>query len=107
MPGTNLLRLLAENGRLDALPDIAARFDALKAAFENTVDVDLISAVEIDDAVAAKFKESLQARLGRSVALNRSVDADLLGGAIVRADDLVIDGSIKTRLEALAQRLSS
>lgn len=105
--GQNLLRLLAENGRLDALPDIAARFDALKAAFENTVDVDLISAVEIDDQVAAKFKESLQARLGRSVALNCSVDADLLGGAIVRADDLVIDGSIKTRLEALAQRLSS
>jgi len=105
--GQNLLMLLAENGRLGVLPDIAARFDALKAAFENTVDVDLISAVEVDDAVANKFKESLQARLGRSVALNRSVDPDLIGGAVVRADDLVIDGSIKTRLQALAQRLSS
>ena len=103
----NLLRLLAENDRLNVLPEIAARFDALKAAFENTVDVDLISAVEVDDAVADKFKEGLQARLGRSVALNRSVDPELIGGAVIRADDLVIDGSVKTRLEALAQRLSS
>lgn len=106
-PGQNLLMLLAENRRLGVLPDIAERFDALKAAFENTVDVDLISAVEVDDAVANKFKESLQQRLGRSVALNRSVDPDLIGGAVVRANDLVIDGSIKTRLQALAQRLSS
>jgi F-type H+-transporting ATPase subunit delta len=105
--GQNLLRLLAENGRLSVLPDIAERFDALKAAFENTVEVDLISAVEVDDAVANKFKEGLQARLGRSVILNRSVDTDLIGGAVVRADDLVIDGSIKTRLQALAQLLSS
>jgi len=105
--GRNLLLLLAENGRLSVLPEIAARFDALKATFENTVEVDLISAVEVDDAVANKFKERLQARLGRSVILNRSVDADLIGGAVVRADDLVIDGSIKTRLQALAQRLGS
>jgi len=105
--GQNLLLLLAENRRLDVLPDIAARFDALKAAFENTVEVDLISAVEVDAAVADKFKQRLQARLGRSVELNRSVDPDLIGGAVVRADDLVIDGSIKTRLQALAQRLSS
>ena len=105
--GRNLLKLLAENSRLVVLPEIAARFDALKAAFENTVEVDLISAVEVDDATADKFKQGLQARLGRSVALNRSVDPDLIGGAVVRADDLVIDGSIKTRLQALAQRLSS
>jgi F-type H+-transporting ATPase subunit delta len=105
--GQSLLRLLAENGRLSVLPEIAARFNALKAAFENTVEVDLISAVEVDDATADKFKQGLQARLGRSVALNRSVDPQLVGGAIVRADDLVIDGSIKTRLQALAQRLGS
>lgn len=103
--GQNLLRLLAENDRFEVLPEIAARFEELKAKFENSVEVSLISATPVDPAIAAKIKAALQKRLGRSVELNESIDPDLVGGAIIRADDMVIDGSIRTRLGQLAQAM--
>lgn len=103
--GQNLLRLLAENDRLEVLPEIAARFEELKAKFENSVEVSLVSATPVDPEIAAKIKAALQKRLGRSVELNESIDPDLVGGAIIRADDMVIDGSIRTRLGQLAQAM--
>lgn len=103
--GQNLLRLLAENDRLEVLPEIAERFDELKANFENSVEVSLISATPVDAEIAAKIKAALQKRLGRSVELNESIDPELVGGAIIRADDMVIDGSIRTRLGQLAQAM--
>jgi F-type H+-transporting ATPase subunit delta len=103
--GKSLLGLLAENDRLTALPEIAAQFDALKAQAENKVKVTVTSAVSVDDALAAQIKRALEHKLGRAVELTLEVDAALIGGAIIRADDMVIDGSVRARLQRLTDAL--
>jgi len=103
--GSNLLRLLAENDRLAVLAEIALQFEALKARAENTVKVRFITAAAIEADVAAKIKDALEQKLGRAVELQLEEDAELLGGAIIRAEDMVIDGSVKSRLQELAETL--
>jgi F-type H+-transporting ATPase subunit delta len=101
----NFIAVLAENHRLLLLPEIFAQFETLRAAVENTIDVDVVSAVALDAAQSAKLSEALARRFKRQVRLQNSVDSTLLGGAIVRAGDMVIDGSLKGRLERLATEL--
>lgn len=103
--GRNFLRLLAENGRLQALSAISAQFDELKSRADNTIKVTLVSASDADAALSAKVRQALQERLGRSVELAHEVDPALLGGAIIRAEDMVIDGSLRSRLQRLAEAL--
>ena len=103
----NFVRILAENHRLLLLPEISAHFEALRSGVENTVDVEVISAIALNGAQADKLAQALSARLKRTVRMQNTVDATLLGGAIVRAGDLVIDGSLKGRLQRLATELGS
>ena len=103
----NFVRVLAENHRLLLLPEIAAHYEALRSAVENTVDVEVVSAVRLDAAQADKLEKALSTRLKRRVRMQNSVDSTLLGGAVVRAGDLVIDGSLKGRLQRLATELGS
>lgn len=103
--GSNFLRLLAEYGRLPALPEISAQFDELRGRAENTIKVTLASASEVDAELSSKVTQALQDRLGRDVELEHEVDPALLGGAIVRAEDRVIDGSLRSRLQRLAEAL--
>jgi F-type H+-transporting ATPase subunit delta len=103
----NFVRVLAENHRLLLLPEITAHYEELRADVENTVDVEVVSAVALDSAQADKLTQALSTRLKRKVRMSNSVDASLLGGAVVRAGDLVIDGSLKGRLQRLATELGS
>lgn len=103
----NFVRVLAENRRLLLLPEIAAHYEALRSAVENTVDVEVVSAVPLSAAQADKLQQALATRLKRQVRMRNAVDSTLLGGAVVRAGDLVIDGSLKGRLERLATDLTS
>ncbi len=103
----NFVRVLAENHRLLLLPEIAAHYEVLRSEVENTIDVEVVSAVALNPAQADKLKDALATRLKRKVRMQNSVDAGLLGGAIVRAGDLVIDGSLKGRLQRLATELGS
>jgi F-type H+-transporting ATPase subunit delta len=103
----NFMRILAENHRLLLLPEISAHFEELRADVENTVDVEVVSAIALNGAQADTLAQALSARLKRTVRMQNSVDATLLGGAIVRAGDLVIDGSLKGRLQRLATELGS
>jgi F-type H+-transporting ATPase subunit delta len=103
----NFVRVLAENHRLLLLPEIAAHYEALRSEVENTIDVEVVSAVALNSAQADKLSQALSARLKRKVRMQNSVDATLLGGAVVRAGDLVIDGSLKGRLQRLATELGS
>ena len=103
--GKGLLRLLAENGRLAALPEISAQFDELKSRAENKVEVTLVSAATVAPDIADKVSAALERRLGRKVELKLEIDEALLGGAVIRAEDLVIDGSVRTRLQRLAETL--
>ncbi len=105
--GHTFFRVLAANRRLGFLPEIAAIYEKLKADQENTVDVTVTSAVALDEDQQQKFAAALSSRLKRNVRLQCEVDSTLLGGAILRADDLVIDGSLRGRLERLGAELNA
>ncbi len=103
--GTNFLKLLIENGRVGALPEIAERFEALRADVENTVDVVVTSATELSGAQQQAIVAALSKKLGREVRLVTKLDENLIGGAVIRAGDVVIDGSLRARLDGLTNAL--
>jgi len=103
--GTNFLKLLLEHGRVGVLPEIADHFDTLKANIENTVDVTITSAAPLSVALQKQIVEALKERLGRDINLETKIDEGLIGGAVIRAGDVVIDGSLQSRLESLANAL--
>lgn len=105
--GTNFLRLLLEYGRVSVLPEIAEHFAALKAAVENTVDVTVTSAAKMSPAQEKTVAAALEKRLGRNINLSTEIDENLIGGAVIRAGDVVIDGSLRARLEGLANALTT
>lgn len=105
--GTNFLRLLIEYGRVTVLPEIADRFNALKDNVENTIDVTVRSAAALTSAQQSTIVSSLKKRLGREINLHTELDESLIGGAVIRAGDVVIDGSLRSRLESLATVLIS
>jgi F-type H+-transporting ATPase subunit delta len=102
-----LVLTLAQNGRLAILPEIATLFDALKDETEGVVDVTVTAATELDAKQQQTLTTALTRRLKREVRLHTEVDATLIGGAVIRAGDLVIDGSLRTRLERMAFELSA
>lgn len=101
----NLLKLLAENHRLPALPEIVELFDQLKTDAENRVRVVLTAAAPVDEAQQKKITAALKKRFGREVHLHFQLDENLIGGARLQADDLIIDGSVRTGLEKLTSAL--
>jgi F-type H+-transporting ATPase subunit delta len=103
----NFVRLLTQNKRLEVLPAIADQFEMLKAQYENELDVQVTSAVAMNAQQEAKLAEALKKRFKRDVRISSAVDASLLGGAVIRAGDLVIDGSINGRLQRLASDLAN
>lgn len=105
--GANFVRTLAANRRLAYLPEIAARFDALKDTAEGVADVTVTSAAALDARQQQKLAAALQKRLKRTVRLHCEVDPQLIGGAVLRSGDLVIDGSLRTRLERIAYQLTA
>jgi F-type H+-transporting ATPase subunit delta len=105
--GQNFIGLLAENGRLALLPEIAAQFKKLKAAQEASIEVGLTTAFELADEQQQKLAQALSTKLGREVAITSNVDKSILGGVVIRTDDLVIDGSVRARLAKLAEAMNS
>lgn len=104
--GANFVRLLIENRRLDLLPEIRAQYDALQAEAEARVAAVVVSAFPLEAAQLKALEQGLKRRLGREVSLSAQVDPQLLGGAVIRAGDLVIDGSVRGRLADLAAHIS-
>lgn len=104
--GTNFLKLLIENDRLAVLPEIAAHFDVLRARTENVVDVMVTSASPLSDELRERISQALRDRLGREVKLEAEIDETLIGGAVIKAGDVVIDGSLRARLDGLANALT-
>ncbi len=105
--GKNLIKVLVENRRLAALEEIAVLFDLYKAEFDKEIDVDVTSAVELNDTQRNELSASLEKRLARKVKLNCNVDAALIAGVVIKAGDTVIDGSIKSKLRRLTDTLQA
>ncbi len=105
--GANFLGTLAANHRLGFLPEIAALFDTLKDEALGVADVTVTSAAALDEAHRRKLTAALEMRLQRRVRLHCNTDPGLIGGALLRSGDLVIDGSLRTRLERIACELTA
>jgi len=104
--GENLVKLLIENRRLNVLPEIAQQFETLKAEAEKTIEAEVIAAFEVTAEQQKLLQQQLKKRLGREVSLTCSVDESLLGGAVIKAGDTVIDGSTLGQLRKLSTNLA-
>ncbi len=105
--GRNFVHLLAANRRLTLLPDIAAQYEVLKAEHEKAVQVEAISAFPLSAQQVGVISENLERKLQRKVNVEARVDESLIGGVLIRAGDKVIDGTIRGRLERLAESMHS
>jgi F-type H+-transporting ATPase subunit delta len=104
---TQFLSVLAENRRLAVLPEIAGLFDTMRADAEKLVKAKITSATPLSDAEVSSLRASLVKRFGREVEVSTAIDASLIGGAVIDAGDVVIDGSLKTKLARLGAALAN
>lgn len=105
--GENFLHLTADNGRLHVLPAVAAEFRRLQAEAETTAKAVVETAVPLERAEAARLVEAIGKRLGRKVEASFEVRPGIIGGAVVRVGDRVIDASLATRLMRLARVMAA
>jgi F-type H+-transporting ATPase subunit delta len=103
----NFLRTVIDNGRLDALPEIAAQFRALKNAQGGSSDALVYSAFPIDSTALSGVSAALEKRFGRKLNVKVELDAELIGGIRVVVGDEVLDTSVKARLEQMKVALTA
>ncbi len=102
----NFVKLLAENRRLSLLPEIETEFVTLREQSEGVVEVEMRAAIKVDAGEQARISSALKHKLHRDVKLTCITDKSLIGGAVLRAGDLVIDGSVREKLSRLAAAIS-
>ncbi len=103
----NLVRLLAENGRLQIASEIARRYESLKNRERGVLDVDVTTAFPLDEAQQQSIAAVLKNKLGRDIRITSSEEPALIGGVVIRAGDLVIDSSVQGQLTKLANELEN
>lgn len=102
----NFVKVLAENNRLLVVPEISSLFDHMKAELEKSVDVEVTSAFELTKEQQTKLAQALGKKLDREVNMTTTVDESLIGGLLIQAEDVVIDGSIRGKLAKLSEALT-
>ena len=102
----NFLELLAERHRMPALPRIRRAFEALWAEERKLLPVSVTAAVELDDELVKSIGERIEEQTGRTVELSSQVDPDVLGGLIVRVGNMVLDASVRNRLEQIRKQVT-
>ena len=105
--GANFVRTLAENHRLAYLPEISVLFDELKDEVEKVVDVTVTSAAPLDEGQRKTLTVALERRLKRGIRMQCHTDPSLIGGAVLQAGDLVIDGSLRSQLNKITYELTA
>jgi len=105
--GNNLVKVLADAGRLSFIPEIKKLYEQLRAEAEGVVEVDVISAYKLAPEQQASISEMMAKRLGKKVEISSEVDDSLIGGVVIRAGDTVIDASVKGRLKTLAMQMTN
>lgn len=103
--GINFIKLAAENNRLEVIPYIAQSFEVMRAEAEGSIEAQVISAYAVNATQKKSIAAALKKKLGREVIIKTTTDKSLLGGVIIRAGDMVIDGSVKTQLEKITHSL--
>ncbi|MBN1528108.1 MAG: ATP synthase F1 subunit delta [Thermoleophilaceae bacterium] len=102
----NFLELLAERHRMPAIFRIRRVFDSLWADENKLLPVSVTSAVELDDQLVSDIGKRIEEQAGRRVELSSTVDPDLLGGLVVRVGNMVLDASLRNRLERLRKQVT-
>lgn len=105
--GRNFIKVMAENKRLSILPEVLKLFVQYRLEKESEVDVDVISASVLTEEQLDKISVAVEKRLSRKVKLNCHIDQSIISGFIIRAGDMVIDSSIRGRLNRLSDALQS
>ena len=103
----NFIKVLAENKRLPLLPEISTLFEIFKSNREKSVDVEVATVFDLDEALQEKLASTLSSKLERDVNVQTVIDKDLIGGVVIRAADIVIDGSISGRLAKLSEAMNA
>jgi len=103
--GKNFIFLLSEHDRLGLVPDISELFEDFKSQLEQSVDVEIESAFELGKEQQDKLAQALSKKLDRTVNVSSTVNNALIGGAIIRAHDLVIDASVRGKIAKLAEAM--
>lgn len=101
----NLVKLMAENGRLSIMPDVREQFEVARAKAENKVEAEVISAFELSAQQTDELVNTLKNKLGCDVTLTTTIDESLIGGVVIKAGDTIIDASMKSQLDSLALSL--
>ncbi len=99
--GQNFVKLLVQNDRVSVVKAINTQFQILRDEAEQIIEAQLITAAKVDDSQKKSIESALSKRLGKKIKLETSVDESLIGGAVVRAGDWVVDGSVKAQLQDL------
>ncbi len=102
----NFVKVLLAAGRLQYLPEIVSLFESMRAGAEGKADVEIIAAYALDAAQRDAIARRISQRLGKEVSITTSVDKSLIGGAIIRTGDSVIDASLSGQLQKLGLRLA-
>ncbi|MFP3014012.1 MAG: F0F1 ATP synthase subunit delta [Arsenophonus sp. NC-QC1-MAG3] len=97
----NLIRIMAENERLSMLPEVFKQYIQLRDFLELTVDIEVVSATILNEKQQFKISAAMEKRLSRKVTLNCEIDKSIIAGLIIKTGDLVIDGSVRGRIERL------
>jgi F-type H+-transporting ATPase subunit delta len=103
----NFVRVLAENRRIELLPEIQAQFEALKNEREGVVEAEVQSAFELTEAQIADLVQRLEKKTGRKVRTKVTINKDLIAGVKVVLGDKVIDASARAQLGALETALKA
>ena len=101
----NLVKLMAENGRLKLMPDVLEQFEVARAKAENKIEAEVISAFKLSAEQTKTLVNTLKNKLGCDITLTTSIDESLIGGVIIKAGDTIIDASMKSQLDSLALSL--
>jgi F-type H+-transporting ATPase subunit delta len=101
----NFLDLLAQKKRLMLLPDMVAAFNSMMLKYHNTVEAELVSAVELSADQADKIQKSIESMTGKKLRMEKRLDPEIIGGFVVKVEDVVIDNSIRYQLAKLHEKL--
>jgi len=102
----NLVKLMAENGRLIIMQDVQEQFEVARAKAENKIEAEVVSAFELTAEQTDELINTLKNKLGCEITLTTTIDESLIGGVVIKAGDIIIDASMKSQLDSLALSLA-
>jgi len=102
----NLVKLMAENGRLSLMSGVLEQFEVARAKAENKIEAEVVSAFELSAEQTSELVNTLKNKLGCDVTLTTTIDESLIGGVVIKAGDTIIDASMKSQLATLALSLA-